>query len=261
MRQVRMYVDGYNFYYAVKRLYGLEREQAGQKSLIGLGWCDFRRLGEHMIDRSSEAITEIKYFTARAAQDYPGHPGESQRQLTWLRAVNTISGLRTILGRLSDPRRSRSSGTDLKPDRTEKHTDINIAIEMLMDALDAKGNQKTILISADTDLAPAVYALQKGIVDRGLVRNGTSVDVWLTPGGSDHGWKAFFNDPEHRCPIRIKRIDEPMLAKSLLPYEKSQVYACPRFWRLPAAYLNEMVPEDLRPDTEIRASNATRISD
>jgi hypothetical protein len=38
-RRVWMYVDGYNFYYAVKR---------ASRNLvpIGFGWCDFRRLAE-----------------------------------------------------------------------------------------------------------------------------------------------------------------------------------------------------------------------
>ena len=49
---------------------------SGLESLIGLGWCDFRRLGEHMIDRSAEQITEIKYFTAEVQKDFPRHAGE-----------------------------------------------------------------------------------------------------------------------------------------------------------------------------------------
>ncbi len=36
MRQVRMYVDGYNFYYGIKRKYHLDRIEKGQKSWIGL---------------------------------------------------------------------------------------------------------------------------------------------------------------------------------------------------------------------------------
>jgi len=256
MRHVRMYVDGYNFYYAIKQKYHLDRIKVGQDSLIGLGWCDFRRLGEHMIDRNVEQITEIKYFTARVEREYPRHAGERQRQQEWLDAVSTITGLRKIMGYFLPPKgpqsrvadRSINDPTELKPSRTEKHTDINIAVEILLDALDAKGYQKAILVSGDTDLAPAVYSVQKGMVDRGLLRSGKTVEVWVPPDGPPNGWRAYFQEPEHSCPVRVERITESMLAESLLPYEKPRIYTCPKDWRLPPAYLKEKVPEGLRPD-------------
>jgi uncharacterized LabA/DUF88 family protein len=264
MRNVWMYVDGYNFYYGIKKIYGLYRTEAGKENLIGLGWCDFRRLGEQMIDRSSEQVTKIKYFTAEVQKEYPRHAGERKRQRDWLDAVGTITGLRKIMGYLSPPPESRSQAANrpavndtksLKPDRREKQTDINIAVEILMDALGAKGYHKAILISGDTDYAPAVYAVQKGMVDRGLLRSGKTVDVWLPPDGSPKGWLAYFREPEHSCPVRIERITESMLAESLLPYEKPRVYSCPPDWRLPLAYLKEKVPDSLRPDPE--SSDAT----
>jgi uncharacterized LabA/DUF88 family protein len=254
MRQVRMYVDGYNFYYAIKRKYFLERQNLGLESLIGLGWCDFRRLGEQMIDRRAEQITEIKYFTAEVQKDFPRHAGERDRQQIWLNAVGTIAGLRKILGYFPVPPGSRTIATDsfsindpkeLKPSRKEHHTDINIAVEMLLDALDANGYQKAILVTGDTDLAPAVYAVQKGMVDRGLLRSGKTVDVWLPPDGRPYGWQAYFRESEHCCPIRVQMITESMLAESLLPYAKHE---CPKEWRLPLAYLKKQVPDALRPD-------------
>jgi hypothetical protein len=146
MRNVRMYVDGYNFYYAIKQKYRLDRIKLGKESLIGLGRCDFRRLGEHMIDRSAEQITDVKYFTARVEKDYPGFAGEKQRQNDWLNAVSTITGLRKIMGYIPIPPGPRSPPaaapavndlTKLKPWRKEHYTDVNIVVEILLDALDA----------------------------------------------------------------------------------------------------------------------------
>jgi dCMP deaminase len=254
MRKVRMYVDGYNFYYAIKRKYYLDRQNLGLESLIGLGWCDFRRLGEHMIDRNTEEIEDIKYFTAEVQKDFPRHAGERKRQQVWLNAVSAITGLRKILGYFPVPHPSRTNDTDglrindpkeLKPSRKEHHTDVNIAVEMLLDALDPNGYQKAILITGDTDLAPAVYAVQKGMVDRGLLRSGKTVDVWLPPDGRPNGWQAYFRQPEHCCALTIRSLTESMLAESLLPYAKHE---CPDAWRLPPAYLNEHVPDALRPD-------------
>jgi len=264
MRQIRMYIDGYNFYYSIKQKYHLDRVKVGQESWIGLGWCDFRRLGEHMIDHGAEQITDIKYFTARVEKDYPSHAGERQRQQDWLSAVGTINGLRCIMGYLSRPRsRSSVDGTSavndvtkLKPSRKEHHTDVNIAVEILLDALDPKGYQKAILVTGDTDLAPAVYAVQKGMVSRGLIRSAKTVDVWSPPGVSNKGWRKYFE--KHSCRVRIETITESMLAESLLPYSKPQVYDCPAGWRLPQAYLEEHVPDGLRPDIVRSEKSAAR---
>jgi uncharacterized LabA/DUF88 family protein len=254
MRQVSMYVDGYNFYYAIKRKYFLERQELGLNSLIGLGWCDFRRLGEQMIERGSEHIKEIKYFTAEVKKDFPRHAGERNRQQIWLNAVSTVPGLRKILGYFPVPPGHQNvtahslplnDPKELKPSRKEHHTDINIAVELLLDASDINGYQKAILVTGDTDLAPAVYAVQKGMVERGLLRTGKTVNVWLPPDGRPYGWQAYFRAPEHRCPIKIQNITESMLAKSLLPYEE---HGCPDEWRLPVDYLERMVPHALRPD-------------
>ncbi len=209
-----------------------------------------------MIDQGAEQIKEIKYFTAPVAEDYPRHAGERLRQQDWLNAVSTIKGYSKIMGYFPRPRLGGRSPagppfndpTELKPDRREKHTDVNIAVELLLDALDAKTDHQAILITGDTDLAPAVYAVQKGIVDRRLISRGRTVDVWLPPGGSDRGWLAYFKEQEHSCHVRVETITESMLAESLLPYEQPPYYTCPEDWRLPLAYLEEKVPEGLRPD-------------
>jgi len=249
MQNVRMNVDGYNFYYAIKEKYHLKRVGMGQESLIGLGWCDFRRLGERMIDPYAERITDIKYFTARVEKDYPGFPGEKDRQQDWLKAVRTISGLRVIMGYLGPPRGDPAKS--LKPSRKEHYTDVNIAVQILLDALGPTGYHKAILICGDTDLAPAVYAVQRGMVDRGLIPSGRTVDVWSPPGVKTNGLRKYFEEPEHFCPVRTETMAESMLAESLLPYERPRVYACPPGWRLPPDYLRKNVPDRLRPDISI----------
>ena len=263
MRNVRMYVDGYNFYYGIKRKYHIERQNLGQESLIGLGWCDFRRLGNHMIDRSSEQIAEIIYFTAEVQKDYPQHAGEVKRQQIWLNAVSSIAGLSKILGHLSAPGRTDdrypiNDLKELKPKRKESHTDVNIAVEMMLDALGPNGYPKAILVTGDTDLAPAVNSVQKGMVDRGLLASGKTVDVWLPPDGGMTGWHKYFENEKHHCKIQLQMITESMLAKSLLPYAK---LGCPNEWRLPLDYLKKNVPDDLRPDiAPIEGSSGIRLA-
>ena len=49
-----MYIDGYNFYYAIKK---------NPQTPIYLSWCDFGALADKII-RSRGALIGIKYFTA-----------------------------------------------------------------------------------------------------------------------------------------------------------------------------------------------------
>jgi hypothetical protein len=94
------------------------------------------------------------------------------------------------------------------------------------------------------------------MVDRSLIKSGKTVEVWLPPGSSSNGWKAYFQEPEHSYQVRIENMTESMLAQSLLPYEKPPIYTCPRAWRLPPTYLKEKVPERFRPDIEHTESSA-----
>jgi hypothetical protein len=82
-----MYVDGYNFYYAIRR----EFRENNQGHLCG-----------SLHDRKDEP----------------------HRQANWLSAAQTIPGLVPIYGRHQQP-----EGTK----REEKQTDVNIAVELVLD--------------------------------------------------------------------------------------------------------------------------------
>ncbi len=142
MGKVWMYVDGFNFYYAIKH----------SSYPIGLGWCDFRKLAERHLVGDGNTLERIKYFTAPVAD--LGKYGEEYRQDRWLHAVKTIRGLEVIEGFHTEH--------DTK-ERTEKQTDVNIAVELLRDAARPNGYDVAILVSADIDLAPAARAVQLGL--------------------------------------------------------------------------------------------------
>src|SRR5687768_10349071 len=126
-----MYVDGYNFYYAIKNAPNLP---------IGLGWCDFRKLGEQFLEKGDES-KKIRYFTTEVRWEIPRHePGEIRRQENWLAAVQTIDGLERIDGRFSQH--------DSKP-WEEKWTDVNIAVELLLDGLSDPGYDRAMLLTGD----------------------------------------------------------------------------------------------------------------
>ena len=116
-----LYVDGFNFYYAIKR----------QKATIPihLGWCDFSKLAKRMAPPGASVLA-VKYFTAPVGElgERGGAEGsEAARQTIWLDAVRTIKGIQVVEG---FHRRGDDSFAPHAPKkkREEKQTDVNIAV-------------------------------------------------------------------------------------------------------------------------------------
>ena len=211
MERVWMYVDGFNVYYCIKE---------NKRIPVGLGWCDFRKLGEGHLIGPNAHLEKIKYFTTIVEPHLERNPGETERQNVWLLAAQSIEGLTVIEGSFLPLPNSRTK-------RREKLTDVNIAVELLLDALDIKGYDRAILITADSDLAPAVMAVQSRLAVTRLV------NVWLPPGASDGRWRLY---GKRHDPLFFKHLKPEMLASSLLPYKigtPQGVIKCPPYWQVP----------------------------
>lgn len=242
MRRAALYVDGFNFYYGVRNHFKLEREKRGF-SLSGLVWCDFRALIErHFLDPDT-TLLRIRYFTAPVTEGVEARPDEHERYRLWLRAASSIAGLKPVFGYY------RSAPGAL---REEKETDVNIAVEMLLDA--AAGNFDTAyLLSGDTDQIPAVAAAAFRMGGQKRVR------VLVPPLQSTESWKRHYLDyiqqlkqrlnfqQQELRQVDVKPLTEEILANSLLPYDLPDA-VCPDYWRLPATYLEKMCRSEWRPD-------------
>jgi len=152
MPRIWMFIDGYNFYYSVKN--GLDR---GNRDKIHLGWCNFRSLAEtYMLDHfgmENAILEKILYFTAPVTRDLEATAGETSRQDAWLRGLNRIEGIEIIKGVHLPGERGRK--------RTEKMTDVNIALSLVAGAKDG-GYDAAILLCNDSDQAPAVKSVIEG---------------------------------------------------------------------------------------------------
>jgi len=92
MATTNVYVDAFNLYY------GALKSTAGK-------WLDLDALCHRLLP--NDQIHRIRYFTAYASAR-PGDPQQPQRQLTYLRALETIPHLSIHLGHyLSHPTRMR----------------------------------------------------------------------------------------------------------------------------------------------------------
>jgi uncharacterized LabA/DUF88 family protein len=208
----RLYVDGFNFYYAI-------RNSAKKGDFpIGLGWCDFRALAERYLVTPGETLDVIKYFTA-PVERFAIRRGEEKRQQLWLDALSTIRGLEVITG--------LHQQHDTKP-REEKQTDINIAVELLVDAV-LRECQHAILITGDIDQAPVVTAARKRLPPSVRI----DVDVWVPPGLSYGRWKKEAAAKGFTC----RQLTAGMLVESRLAdrieTRDGRVITCIDEWRIP----------------------------
>jgi uncharacterized LabA/DUF88 family protein len=210
-----MYVDGFNFYLAIKELL--------PSSEIYLGWCDFRKLATKEIIRARGELTTLKYFTAPVAEfGEPGGAlgGEVERQRRWLSAVETIEGIQIIHGFHNGRRELPPS--QRRRARKEKATDTNVAINLVLDAV--KGLYKrAILVTGDYDQIPAAVAV-------GEEMPGCHVEVWLPPGRTIGRW----GELPATSHVSVHRITPDMLKRSRLPdriTKNGQVIEAPAVWR------------------------------
>lgn len=215
MSRWAMYIDGYNFYYAIKK--------QPHVTPLHLGWCDFGRLGDALIgDRGT--LQSIYYFTAPvgALGAAVGELGsEAARQDVWLKAVRSIPRLTVVHGfhSVDGPRDQREKTKK----RTEKQTDVNIAVSLVRDAaLDRYDT--AIVVTADSDQIPAVRSATKDF--------GRNVEVWLPPGSAAGRWAEC--TPIKR--IRIASLTSAMLSDARLPDQLrvgATTLEIPTNWRAP----------------------------
>jgi uncharacterized LabA/DUF88 family protein len=148
------YIDGYNLYYGLR--------DAGFRRFL---WLDLPSLARSFLRESQELIV-TKYFTTRIST-----PEEKRRrQSDYLEALQIHCGtsLRFYWGhyQLEDVICRSCDAVDQIP--TEKKTDVNIAVEMMTDAF-CDAFDTAILISADSDLVPAVQAIRRLFPQRSVV--------------------------------------------------------------------------------------------
>ena len=148
------YIDGFNLYYGLK-------QSAWDRYL----WLDLPALARSLIHKH-QYLGETKYFTSRIGAP----PGKQKRQSIYLEAAEAHCGnsLKMYFGHFqSDPWKCASCGTEERVP-SEKKTDVNIAVEIMTDAFSGSFDT-ALIISADSDLVPAVLAVKRLFPDKRLV--------------------------------------------------------------------------------------------
>jgi uncharacterized LabA/DUF88 family protein len=208
VRKIWMYIDGFNFYYGV---------YARRDLPLGLGWCDFRKLAQQHLIGKDCTLEHIKYFTSPVGN--LSYVGEQFKQYRWLQAVKTINNLEVIEGFYTP---------DDEKFRQEKQTDINIAVELVLDAIRPDGYDEALLISGDIDLAPAVLAVQNKIPIR------KTVHIWTPLSKPSRRWEELVRNQGVFChEIKPEMLADSRLKDRIIANNGNTVIDCLPEWKMP----------------------------
>jgi hypothetical protein len=91
-RRLNIYIDGYNFYVPLS--------SSEKESDYELAWCNFLKLGEHLVDDLAREdgrfagcrLGAVKYFTATIPHYMPSDPSGVRRKHNWLDALHQVTG-------------------------------------------------------------------------------------------------------------------------------------------------------------------------
>ncbi len=150
MQRVTFYVDGFNFYY------GLRRCKKRDPLWKHYYWLDVVKFFESFLGKGQE-LEKVIYFTAS-----PLNPQKNSRQSAFLNANKLINDERfeIVRGKYLEKHIicPYCKGDIARPE--EKKTDVNISVRMIEDCVLDK-TDTIALVSADSDLVPPLEFIQK----------------------------------------------------------------------------------------------------
>jgi uncharacterized LabA/DUF88 family protein len=116
-----------------------------------LKWVDLRKLSELFIGSQSEQLSQVLYFSSFAT--HVSEPVQA-RQKAYITALQ-LCGVKPVLGHFKNKERFCPNCSSRWIGHEEKETDVNIALELL-DLASQDAYDRALLVSNDSDLAPAV---------------------------------------------------------------------------------------------------------
>jgi uncharacterized LabA/DUF88 family protein len=143
MKRVAMFIDGNNFYFGLRKLYGKDKSL---KNFNFLRFADFLAKGNK--------VTDIFYYNAQLDREQNPDKYESQKQ--FFEKLRKIPNFHLILCKLL---KRNITGTD-KFYYIIKEDDIHMAVDMVENAGEAKFDM-AIIVSGDGDFVPAVEAVKR----------------------------------------------------------------------------------------------------
>lgn len=153
-KRVTFYIDGFNFYFGLKRTKRINPEWDG------LYWIDMVKLCESFLG-DNQILEKVIYFTAS-----PLSPQKNSRQSAFLNANKLLNGdkFEIVKGKYIDKQFICPNCNYSISRPEEKKTDVNISLRMIEDCL-VTATDIVALVSADSDLVPPIEMIQKRFPD------------------------------------------------------------------------------------------------
>lgn len=171
MTRVTFYIDGFNFYY------GLRRTRKVDPHWKNFYWIDIVKLFSQFLG-PDQVLEKVIYFTAS-----PLDPQKSSRQSAFLNANKALNPdkFEIVRGKyINKPIDCpHCLCTISRPE--EKKTDVNLSVRMLGDCVMDKTDH-LVLVSADSDLIPPIEFIQKNYPAK-------KVKVYFPPSNYSHDLK------------------------------------------------------------------------
>lgn len=149
-KRVTFYIDGFNFYFGLKRTKKINPEWDY------LYWIDMVKLCESFLGED-QTLEKVIYFTAS-----PLSPQKNSRQSAFLNANKLQNGdkFEIVKGKYIDKQFICPNCNYNISRPEEKKTDVNISLRMIEDCL-VNATDIVALVSADSDLVPPIEMIQK----------------------------------------------------------------------------------------------------
>lgn len=147
MERVIVYVDGFNLYFGMKT-----------RDWQRYYWLNVQSLAHNLLKPNQQLIC-TKYFTSRVAS-MPDDPEKHKRQGVYLEALGTLPDFRIFYGHYLAKEIYCRKCSSFWMTHEEKMTDVNISVELMVDAFQDKFDT-AFLISGDSDLVHPVQTVRR----------------------------------------------------------------------------------------------------
>ena len=143
MKKVISLIDGFNLYHSIADISEFRKYK----------WLNLRKLSECFLKKDEE-LTEVSYFTAYANWN----PAKVAKHKVYVNALKTVK-VNTIVSEFRVVEKFCSLCSRKYKAHEEKRTDVQIAINLFKGAIQDLYD-KAVVISADSDLAPAIEVVK-----------------------------------------------------------------------------------------------------
>ena len=129
------------------------------QTLNKVKWLNIHALCSDLMQKE-QTLNEVHYFTSRVSNS----PDKERRQSLYIDALNTTPVIMHY-GKYKSKNVKCMSCHHSWRGNEEKMTDVNIAVQMIVDGMNDKFD-KAILISGDSDLIPPIRAIKENFPNK-----------------------------------------------------------------------------------------------